>query len=411
MYRVLALISLVLLISCNTDEELLIPSFGKDSDLKKAKQLDASVMANSEGIYAVEQGNITFGDSIVLKWNNGKPSIFCGLHGGFMILGAGELDKEIIFEGYWRFAYGLETGLVKFTIAENEGAKELLAGNMPDEIVVRGTFGRDNSTPLALVVFKFARKIRPALRTFHILGHRGGARNSDLHPYSENSIEMIQFAEHLGATGVEIDIRLTLDGVPMLYHDEKMNTRLIKADFLVGPFSDYTSGQLRKFAALINGEKIPTLTEALEVALYETKLTFIWLDIKTPDVVAKIAPIVKDFEQRAAQQSRNIEFIMGLPDEDIYNAYLALPEADRPKSLCELSVDQTRASNAIVWAPRWTLGTVLDDVRKMHDEGRRAFTWTLDGGAFIAEFLRDGEFDGFLTNYPSMVAYMYYMRK
>ena len=47
----------------------------------------------------------------------------------------------------------------------------------------------------------------------------------------------------------------------------------------------------------------------------------------------------------------------------------------------------------------------------MHDEQRRAFTWTLDGAAFIAEFLRDGEFDGFLTNYPTMVAFLYYMRK
>jgi glycerophosphoryl diester phosphodiesterase len=411
MYKVFILISVLLLASCDTDEELLIPSFGKESILAKAKKLDAAVMSNSEGIYAVDSGGVSFGDSVVLKWNNGKPSIFCGANAAFMILGAGELDKEIVFEGYWRFAYGLETGLVKFVIAQDEGAKELLAGDVPASIVLRGGFGRESSEPGAPIVLRFARKIRTAVDTFHILGHRGGARNSDLHPHSENSVEMIEFAEQLGCTGVEIDIRLTLDGVPMLYHDEKMNTRLIKADFLVGPFSDYTSGQLRRFASLINDEKIPTLTEALETVLNKTQLRFVWLDIKTPDVVAKIAPIVNDFQKRATQQGRDLEIVMGLPEDDIYNAYLALPAAERPKALCELSIDQARSSNATVWAPRWTLGTQLDEVRQMHSEGRRVFTWTLDLASFIFEFFRDGEFDGFLTNYPTIVAYMYYMRK
>jgi glycerophosphoryl diester phosphodiesterase len=221
---------------------------------------------------------------------------------------------------------------------------------------------------------------------------------------------MIRFAERLGCTGVEIDVRLTKDSVPMLYHDELMNTRLLREDYLVGPFSDYYYGQIRKFATLINGEEVPTFKDALETVLTETKLSFVWIDIKTPDVVAAIAPIVKSYKKKAEDLGRNVIFLMGLPTDEMYNAYMVLP-APRPDALCELDIDKVRNSDARVWSPRWTLGIQLDLVRQMHAEDRRAFVWTLDVVSFINEFMRDGEFDGILTNYPSVVAYNYYIRK
>ncbi len=51
---------------------------------------------------------------------------------------------------------------------------------------------------------------------FDILAHRGGGRNSDYLGVSENSIEMINIAERFGTTGVEIDARLSKDGVPFI---------------------------------------------------------------------------------------------------------------------------------------------------------------------------------------------------
>lgn len=406
------MLSCLFLTSCGSEEDLLIPSFGKnESLLDKAKQLDEPVMTNSEGVYSVVTGGFSFGDSVVLKWNNGKPSIFCSANAAFMILDAGEYENQVIFEGYWRYAYGLETGRIRLVIKSGEGADELLRGEAPAAIIMQGVYGTNNGDLTRPITLRFARKIKQAMRPFFILGHRGGGRNSDLHPYSENSAEMIEFAERLGCIGVEIDVRLTKDGVPMLYHDELMNTRLVKADYLVGPFSDYTYGQLRRFATLIHDEKIPTLAEALETAIDKTKLSFIWLDIKTPDVIAAIAPILNEFQERAKKQQRQIEVVIGLPDDDIFNAYLALDSAVRPPSLCELSVDQSRIAGSKTWAPRWTAGTQFDLVRQMHSEGRKAFTWTLDVASFLADFFRDGEFDGFLSNYPTLVSYMYYMRK
>lgn len=402
---------MLVLASCASDLEIVFPSFDEsESLLRQAKPVDTTVMNRTEGVYSLSHGAGSFGDSVVLKWNNGKPTMLCGKNSAFFILNAGVLGDSIVFEGYWRYAYSTETGRAQLTIPNGGGAKALLAGNMPAEIIIRGATGIENGPCDKPITMRFERVVKPAQFLYHIIGHRGGGRNSDLHPFSENSIEMVQFAERLGCTGVEIDVRLTKDSVPMLYHDELMNTRLLREDYLVGSFSDYSYAQIRKFATLINGEEVPLFKDALEAIINDTRLSFVWIDIKTPDVVAVIAPLVRHYNIEAANRGRNVVFRMGLPTDDVYTAYMALP-TPRPDALCELDIDKVRACDARVWSPRWTLGTQLDLVRQMHAEGRRAFVWTLDVVSFINEFMRDGEFDGILTNYPTVVAYNYYIRK
>lgn len=48
-----------------------------------------------------------------------------------------------------------------------------------------------------------------------IIAHRGGARES-----TENTVEAFQRAARIGADGIETDLRLTRDGVVVIYHDE-----------------------------------------------------------------------------------------------------------------------------------------------------------------------------------------------
>jgi glycerophosphoryl diester phosphodiesterase len=48
-----------------------------------------------------------------------------------------------------------------------------------------------------------------------IIAHRGGARES-----TENTVEAFQRAGRIGADGIETDIRLTRDGVVVIYHDD-----------------------------------------------------------------------------------------------------------------------------------------------------------------------------------------------
>lgn len=48
-----------------------------------------------------------------------------------------------------------------------------------------------------------------------VIAHRGGAKES-----TENTIEAFQRATRIGADGIETDLRLTRDGVVVIYHDE-----------------------------------------------------------------------------------------------------------------------------------------------------------------------------------------------
>ena len=69
-----------------------------------------------------------------------------------------------------------------------------------------------------------------------------------------------------------------------------------------------------------------------------------------------------------------------------------------------------RRTDAEFWGPRWTLGLQTAEVEAMHNEGREVITWTLDDPVWIDKYIREGNFDGILTNYPSIVAYYYYVQ-
>jgi glycerophosphoryl diester phosphodiesterase len=87
-----------------------------------------------------------------------------------------------------------------------------------------------------------------------------------------------------------------------------------------------------------------------------------------------------------------------------YPGYQSIP------SLCELTVDDVRTVNSMVWAPRWTLGTQNSLVQEMHNEGRLAVCWTIDEVQWIQEYVNNGLFDGLLTNFPYVVAYYHYIQ-
>jgi glycerophosphoryl diester phosphodiesterase len=168
--------------------------------------------------------------------------------------------------------------------------------------------------------------------------------------------------------------------------------------------------ELKTFVRLIRGEQIPTVREALEAVLNDTKLSYVWLDLKTINVqiIKEIIPIQRDILDRAAIMGRNLQIVIGLPTEDHISEFMAIAGHDTIPSLCELSTDEVRQTNARVWGPRWTRGLLLPDVDEMHAEGRKVFSWTVSVPGFIESYLRDGRFDGMISDYPSLVNWYLY---
>jgi glycerophosphoryl diester phosphodiesterase len=364
-----------------------------------------------EGVYTIVNSNQRFGDDAVLKWAGDKMTLFT--KSSYLTFETGTKDSILYFRGFWRVPTSDGTGLFDLMIAKEDGAASLLKGIMPATLTITGYYGDGNNTATTAITFQYERYFSAKVtgKKFRIVGHRGGGRTSDRLEVSENSVEMIRYAERLGANGVEIDVRLTKDGVPILYHDGDINIRLTQKSPLNGPIENFTWDQLNAFVWLIRGERIPTLEQALMAAIDDTQLEFVWLDIKDPNVVAAIRYIQQDALDYAASKGRNIEILMGVPADDVLQALKAQSDYTSIPSLCEISPEEARALNSRAWGPRWTLGTQNDLVESVQAEGRIAICWTIDVPAYINQFITLGRFDGLLTNYPSYVAYYHYIQE
>jgi glycerophosphoryl diester phosphodiesterase len=409
--------------SCRKDYSAPVPDYTNWDAFNAANALPLPSPTHGaiEGVYNVSVAADKFGDQVALKssyviinhdttWHY---SIFCGKDVGYFVCEGRRVNGDILLNGYWRKMVSTETGIVRFTISATDGAALLLGPNpivTAGSVRIKGVFGNGNDLPADSISLVYNRKLNTS-NSFQILAHRAGGRTSDLLPVSENSVAMIHKAPEFGATGVEIDIRLTKDDSMILYHDNTINLRETQKSGLVGPIENYTYRELSNFIRLIHGEKIPTLREALDAVVYETGLKTVYLDTKITTPLDQLRQIQAEYSSKAAAIGRNVELLIGIPADDQLNHFLALPGYTSIPSLCELSIDDVRKANSKVWAPRWTLGTQNDKVAEMHAEGRRVYVWTMDVPAYIDEYLSEGNFDGILTNYPSYVAYAHYVRQ
>lgn len=129
-----------------------------------------------------------------------------------------------------------------------------------------------------------------------IIGHRGGAAG-----YPENTLAAFKKAVELGADGVEFDVQLTKDGEVVVIHDELIDRTMTGS----GLVKDHTLKELRQmsagefFSPDFKAEKIPTLTEVLEIV---QDLEVINIELKNylpyPELEEKVLKLVDQFEIR-----------------------------------------------------------------------------------------------------------------
>ncbi len=404
----------LLMAGCYKTTNLAVPTAGPNSILTETYPLSNPSRKVMDGIYSVSAGNDVFGDQVVIKWSRKKMSVFCS-DGHYFVFDVGQLDSVIMLQGYWRYCYNDNTGAATAYIAREQGGTDIVNANPhPGTIIIKGGYGSSGNEINNPLQFNYLRPISPALlsKKFSILAHRSGGRTSDHLPVSENSLAMINFTEGLGSTGIEIDVQLTSDGIPVLYHDADLNIRLTQKGPLSGPIKDFTYTQLFYLVRLIHGEHLPTLRDALIFTVDSTLITDVYLDMKEKvPTMSAVVPIQKEMLQRAKDKGRDLHIYIGLPSTDAINDFMNQPDYKNIPSLCELTTDDVQNLNSMVWAPRFTLGTQNDLVAQMHSQGRLAWTWTLDNEDWIREYLNDGHFDGILTNYPFVVGYYHYIRE
>ncbi len=103
-----------------------------------------------------------------------------------------------------------------------------------------------------------------SLKLPQIIGHRGCAGYA-----VENSLEAIYTAADMGINWVELDVKLTKDGVPIIFHDDTLE-RMTNGE---GAVAEKTLAELKEldlaglYSESYSSLKIPTLEEALDVLL------------------------------------------------------------------------------------------------------------------------------------------------
>lgn len=131
-----------------------------------------------------------------------------------------------------------------------------------------------------------------------IFAHRGASGYAP-----ENTLEAFELAIKQKADGIELDVQLSKDGIPVVFHDETLNRVTDGKGYL----KDYTLEELKKFTVLkgrfpeYDKAKIPTLKEVLELVKpagiqvnIELKTGIYWY----PEIEKKTIELVNELEMQ-----------------------------------------------------------------------------------------------------------------
>ncbi len=365
-------------------------------------QLTDSSKLFMNGIYKVVAGNELLGEEVAGKWVGNRWCLYSNIDVIFSENAGGFSGNQILFEGYIRIIRSGNGTTLRMSIKAEDGAGSLQKGVTPQSITLRGLTSDDKQIVLTRI-----RDLFYSNRRFQIIAHRGGGRNSERLGKSENSLELIKYAQILGATGIEIDVRPTRDRKLIIFHDDTFSPRTIQGAYLLGKVANFDLAQIKLFGTLIHGESIPTLDEALNTVIDSTLLSTVWLDVKDPSIVADVIDSQMKAIHKADSLGRTaLKIYLGVPEQSILDSYLNCNGVKAAPILIEFSSSLASSiASCEVWAPRWTNGI------PPLCSGKKIFVWTLDEHDYISDFIKSNNVDGILSNYPSLVSGMYYLGK
>jgi len=213
-----------------------------------------------------------------------------------------------------------------------------------------------------------------------IIGHRG-ARAVE----PENTLAALERGMAC-ADLVEVDLRLTKDGIPVAIHDATVD----RTTNGTGPVKGYTIEELATLGAG-NGERIPTLHEILDLLHGDVGLV---VEIKEPGTEAIIASVLMN---RLPERLFLVSFHPG----SVAMAKQLLAGADVGLIYSEETGDPVglaRSARADIILPRWDRVS-REVVEQAHNAGLLVVPWVLNTEEEFGEAARLG-IDGFATDDP-----------
>jgi glycerophosphoryl diester phosphodiesterase len=246
-----------------------------------------------------------------------------------------------------------------------------------------------------------------------ILGHRGASAVAP-----ENTLAAFSLAIRDGADGIEFDVRLSRDRVPVVIHDATLK----RTGLTEGVIGELSARELQEVdvgswfsskGVSYSDEKLPTLTQVFD--LFAAKSAWLYVEMKCyPDEGTALAAEVVKLVRRAKMQERVVVESFDLPaiaevkriDGEIRTAALFQPRLSKPIStirrLKMIDVACRHEANEIALHHTLVTQRVVEKAKR---EGLEVVVWTVDDPEWIVR-ARDLGIKALIANNPAaMVQY------
>ncbi len=237
-----------------------------------------------------------------------------------------------------------------------------------------------------------------------IIAHRGA---SALAP--ENTLAAINKALEIGVDYIEIDVRLTLDNVPVVIHDARVN----RTTNGKGPVVWYYYQSLKKldagswFGPEFSNERIPSLNEVMQKVFPHTKLL---IELKgsvimQPLLAREVVKLIKKFnaEKLCIVQSFSAALLQAVQRESKeveVNLLLNYQNEKLPFYVDRFpklgNIYRFKKSNAVNPNYKYVSPEIIEEI---HEKGKEIFCWTVNDIGTMRHLVEMGV-DGIITNHP-----------
>jgi glycerophosphoryl diester phosphodiesterase len=314
--------------------------------------------------------------------------------------------------------------LVRLFVDPPELAASLCAGGAlgsQSSLQLGGFYGHGDEFPNLPLSLRWSQSLKPFRGRFFTVSHHGACEITDHCGVSPNSVETTRLADRTGANAIELDVRVTRDGVPLLFHDPALSSSLVRGLFCNGAIADLSLAELRANCTLRYGEALPTVEEALTAMIDETELEGVYLDVKVPEAILPTARLASQTLAALAQRNqsgdpsavRRFGIIVAITNDENRAAWhvakdqLAAEGLALPPCLVEYDPDLVLSEGCVAWGPTWTAGPRVADVERLRAAGAATIFWTLNQSDFIDQYLLRAEPDGIITARPALVFHRY----
>lgn len=213
-----------------------------------------------------------------------------------------------------------------------------------------------------------------------ILAHRGYHAE-----FPENTLAAFDAAVTFGADGIETDVQVTRDGVPILFHDTTIQGQ---------PLAGLTHVELCR----LSQREVPTLVSALDAWP-----DIFWnLEVKTPTNPAAIWPILRKYREKRRLLVSSFWHPVAVQAGVELGLNCGLLVAHHPMSFTSLLVglpkDLPKSRVSVVWECH---GVEEAFIKAAHRKGMKSYVY---GPETLADHERlvAWNVDGIITDYPSL---------